>query len=181
MTDEEILAAIRVRVSEGRPADFNDPQPLPGPAPAALVEDAEHVIGYPLPPLLRRIYTEIANGGVGPFGGIEGLPGGYSSNGSWDMLRSYEADRDDDLLDPDRPPPPVGVLFFCDFGCAMWSLLDCRHPEGQMWWWESGDRNKLNLTLREWLTAWLTGDIDKVRSKRDLMLADESWSWPDDS
>jgi hypothetical protein len=53
------------------------------------------------------------------------------------------------------------MLFFCDFGCATWSLLDCRHPEGQMWWWEMGDRDKLALTLPQWLAAWLDGRIDE--------------------
>src|SRR5215469_9490835 len=59
------------------------------------------------------------------------------------------------------------------------SLLDCRHPQGQMWWWEAGNRNKLDLTLPEWLSAWLTGDIREVRKKRELMLAEESWNRPE--
>jgi hypothetical protein len=50
-----------------------------------------------------------------------------------------------------------GVLFLCDFGCAVWALLDSRHPQGQMWWWQVGNRHKLDLTFPAWLTAWLCG------------------------
>jgi hypothetical protein len=71
------------------------------------------------------------------------------------------------------------VLFFCDFGCATWSVLDCRHPQGQMWWWAEGDRDKLALTLSQWLAAWLDGRINEVRDSQELMLVDESWSRPD--
>jgi len=59
MTDDEIISAARVQ------------QRLTGrirPEPASLeqVEEAELKIGYPLPPLLRRLYLEVANGGFGP-------------------------------------------------------------------------------------------------------------------
>jgi len=179
MTDDEILDAIRMRILDGRPTDLDDRMSPPGPVSDELIAEAEQVVGYPLPRLLRRIYGEIANGGIGPFGGVEGLPGGHSSDGI-NMLDLYIGCRRAEI-DPDEPPPPpVGVLFFCDFGCAMWSLLDCRHHQGQMWWWEEGNRNKLDLTLPEWLSAWLAGDIKDVREKRELMLAEESWNRPED-
>ena len=181
MNDEEILEAIRARVADGRPADLDDQPDLARPATEDELRAAELVIGYPLPPLLRRIYGEIANGGVGPSGGVEGLPGGYSSDcGEADdecgMLASYQPGGLGEFDPDDSPPLPPGVLFFCDFGCATWSLLDCRHPQGQMWWWEMGDRHKLALTLPQWLAAWLDGRIHEVCGNRELMLADQSWS-----
>jgi hypothetical protein len=72
------------------------------------------------------------------------------------------------------------VLFFCDFGCATLSLLDRRHRQGQMWWSNMGERDKLALTLPQWLAAWLAGRIDAVRHSRTLMLAEEAWSRADD-
>lgn len=44
--------------------------PLPAPAPVATLEGAERVLGVPLPPGLRRLYLEVADGGFGPAGGL---------------------------------------------------------------------------------------------------------------
>lgn len=40
-------------------------EPLFPPAKAAEVDEAERRLGYALPPLLRRLYTEVADGGFG--------------------------------------------------------------------------------------------------------------------
>lgn len=61
----------------------------------------------------------------------------------------------------------------CDFGCAMWALLDCRHPDGRMWWWNQGSRYKLDITLAQWLSAWLA-DGSNILETADW-LPDESW------
>jgi SMI1 / KNR4 family (SUKH-1) len=185
VTDEEIFEAIRARVQEGRLVDGQFQPDLAPPASEDDLRAAERVIGFPLPPLLRRLYGEIANGGFGPSLGVEGLPGGHSSDcGVADddcgMLALYGAHRRGGFDAEEPPPLPLGVLFFCDFGCATWSLLDCRHPQGQMWWWNMGERDKLALTLPQWLSAWLEGRIDVVLYSSTLVLADEAWSRPDD-
>lgn len=180
MTDEEILDAIRLRIAQGRHVDGDYQPELVRPATEEELVAAERVIGFPLPALLRRIYGEIANGGIGPSAGFEGLPGGYSAeygeaDDEYGMIGGYSPDAGG-ASDPGDPPPlPPGVLFFCDFGCAEWSLLDCRHPEGQMWSWSMGDRHKLALTLPQWLEAWLDGRIHEVCDSRALRLAEESW------
>jgi hypothetical protein len=177
MTDDELLAAVQTRVQTGRPTDLQRNVLVPPPASAKALAEAEDIIGYPLPPLLRRLYTEVANGGFGPFGGVEGLRDGHTSNGlgMLDMYLQY----DEPDPEPGLPPsPPRGVLMFCDHGCAMWVLLDCRHPEGQMWWWDEGERYKCDLTLSEWLAMWLTGQLEQG-FPGDLAIEDgESWSWP---
>src|SRR5690349_15897969 len=76
---EEILDAIRLRIAQGRHVDADYQPELVRPATEDELVAAERVIGFPLPALLRRIYGEIANGGIGPFLGVEGLPGGYSA------------------------------------------------------------------------------------------------------
>ncbi|MFF0151836.1 hypothetical protein [Micromonospora sp. NPDC005203] len=53
-------------------ADVVDPLPPLEPASVPAVDDAERVLGHPLPPLLRRIYLEVANGGFGPVLGVAG-------------------------------------------------------------------------------------------------------------
>ncbi|NGO78748.1 SMI1/KNR4 family protein [Streptomyces sp. YC504] len=175
MTDDELFDAVEARVREGRPTDFPQQLPLPGPAALAAVEDFERIVGRPMPPLVRRIYLEMADGGIGPFGGICAL----EDEGMLDGYVEYLTAR----LDPeDPPPPPAGVLFFCDMGCAQWFLLDCRHPDGQMWWWEEGDRYKLDLTFPQWLESWLSGRSWSERGATEainsLKLSDESWIGP---
>ncbi|MEU0965040.1 SMI1/KNR4 family protein [Streptomyces sp. NPDC005917] len=170
MTDDEVFEAVRARVLEGRPTSLPKRPTAPAPASQAAVDKVERVVGYPLPPLLRRLYMEVADGGFGPFGGIVGTTDEEVLEGYVEYLEGE--------LDVDEPPsPPRGVFFFCDFGCAMWALLDCRHPEGQMWWWEEGDRHKLDLTFPQWLEAWLDGRLSPD-FMGTLELQEESWLRP---
>jgi len=107
VTDEEILDAIRARVAQGRQLDGDYQPELVRPATEDEMRAAERVIGFPLPPLLRRIYGEIANGGVGPFLGVEGLPGGYSSEYG-------EADDEREIGNTGyRRAGPTGAEFCC--------------------------------------------------------------------
>jgi hypothetical protein len=48
-------------------------RPAPPPAPEAAVAAAERELGFALPPVLRQLYLEVADGGVGPGGGIFSL------------------------------------------------------------------------------------------------------------
>jgi len=50
-----------------------EPKPAPPPCSEAEVAAAEATLGFPLPPPLRQFYLEVANGGVGPGGGIYSL------------------------------------------------------------------------------------------------------------
>jgi hypothetical protein len=52
--------------------------PLP-PATSAQVAEVEHVLGHPMPELLRRMYTEIALGGFGP---------GWDGFRAWSPIRA---------------------------------------------------------------------------------------------
>ncbi|MGW9030732.1 SMI1/KNR4 family protein [Streptomyces sp. NPDC055722] len=180
VTDDEVLEAVKARVQEGRPTDLGSRLLTPAPASAEALAEAEGIIGYPLPPLLRRLYAEVANGGFGPFGGIEGLRDGYASDGP-SMLEVY-LQYDEPGPDPEEqapPSPPHGVLLICNHGCAMWSMLDCRHPDGQMWWWDQGDRHKCDLTLRDWMSMWLEGKLEHGIPGHLAVEDEESWCWPE--
>ncbi len=182
MDSDAVFAAIVARVRQGHPCDrdMDQPRNLPARATPAAVTEAEELIGYPLPPLLKRIYLEVANGGVGPDTGINGLRDGYAAEGI-DMLESYRLSASTDL-DPDDPPPlPLGVLFLCDWGCANSSLLDCREPDGRMWKWVEGDRCPQSLTLTEWFSLWLDGRLDMPATMPELDLpSSEAWRRPDE-
>lgn len=56
------------------------PGPLSAPSSEAALADAEKQLGLALPPLLRRLYAEVADGGFGPGGGILKLR---------DLVRTY--------------------------------------------------------------------------------------------
>ena len=50
------------------------------------IKKAEKLIGSTFPPLLRAYYSTIANGGVGPFGGLLGLQGGHQDDNGLNAL-----------------------------------------------------------------------------------------------
>jgi hypothetical protein len=69
--------------------------PFP-PATEDQIRETEQQLGFPLPPLLRLLYTEIANGGFGPGLGIVGTPGGFLMTNprfddpDHDIVQSYQ-------------------------------------------------------------------------------------------
>ena len=75
--DAELTArASDIERSMTTPAE----RPLPAPATQEQLDDAERRIGFALPPLLRRLYAEIANGGFGPGPGLLGVTGGWRTD-----------------------------------------------------------------------------------------------------
>jgi hypothetical protein len=105
------------------------------PATLAAVEEAEQLLGFALPPLMRAIYTRVANGG-----GALSMGGLYPPlrhnpehfvrildvvAGSWD----YAAAHPDYYHEP-WPEKRVGIFYH---GCSVVSCVDCSTPEGTVW------------------------------------------------
>src|SRR5690348_13024262 len=65
------------------------PIPVP-PAACGEIDDAERRLGFPIPPLLKRLYAEVGNGGYGPGKGghIIGVRGGHASSAG-DIVETY--------------------------------------------------------------------------------------------
>ncbi|SCF56517.1 SMI1/KNR4 family protein [Streptomyces sp. Ncost-T10-10d] len=126
---------------------------MPPPATPEAVAEAEEVIGFLLPPLLRRLYIEVANGGFGPGEGILGVRGGAFQGNFADIAELYQ----------DGPDPsghiPVGLVLIYDWGCTLWSLVDFRDPTGPMWCNHQGEHWPQGITLAEWLTSTLAGTL----------------------
>ncbi len=107
----------------------------------------EEVISVPLPPLLPRVYTTLANGGFGPGYGLLGAPGAV-------------------LLDPHPKTRGYYGLFhlqdyfgraipLCDWGCFIGSYLDPdsgRVPRRYL------DEEVEAASLSDWLDAWSASD-----------------------
>jgi hypothetical protein len=91
--------------------------PRPPVATVDAVGEVEGQIGCPLPPLLRRLYLEVANGGFGPGGhGILGVRGydGLTYHGTWaDQLDVHRA-----FHSGPGPHVPRQMLWLYDWGCA---------------------------------------------------------------
>src|SRR3954469_1135410 len=76
----ELFDAIRARIAE--PSSRIDMRTMPTPPiyPPATSEslmETEARLGFRLPPLLRRLYSSVANGGFGPGAGLVGVKGGH--------------------------------------------------------------------------------------------------------
>ncbi|WP_405829710.1 SMI1/KNR4 family protein [Streptomyces sp. NBC_01176] len=144
MTDDEVVEALRITARAGA---------LPPPATAEAIAAAEEAIGFPLPPLLRRLYVEVANGGFGPNEGILGVSGGAAQGNFMDIAELYQ----------DGPDPsgriPAGLVLIYDWGCTIWSLVDFRDPAGAMWVNHEGEHWPQGMNLTEWLTGTLAGTL----------------------
>src|SRR5262245_61830807 len=96
---EELLRHVR-RTSRSR-------------ATAADIASAESELGLRLPPLLRRIYLEVADGGFGPGYGLLPLRRGRPEHGQErSVVETYA------MFTEGRGWPPV-LVPICDWGCAI--------------------------------------------------------------
>jgi len=137
--------------------------------------EAEAKLGFPLPPLLKRIYAEVGNGGFGPGYGLFKLTLDRSVDNEYDnaLVDTYLAlhQTDDEVwsLSPGEESAeahqpieyPGQILMICEWGCTIYSFLDCSSPEYRVL------RKDHNYSLTEhvlecpsflqWLEAWLAG------------------------
>ena len=103
------------------------------------VARAETQLGFALPSFLRRLYREVGNGGFGPGYGLFPLDSGSASLDS--VVTAYAAmramtqqDIDENWEDEEDKPSlwPERILMICDWGCNIYSLLNCSSPDLQM-------------------------------------------------
>ncbi|WP_144123957.1 SMI1/KNR4 family protein [Catellatospora sichuanensis] len=153
MTEDELLFLIRARLATSRSWRGT---PVRRATPAAIAE-AEQVMGLPVPPLLRRIYLEVANGGFGPWDGVIGVgPDAWTSD-DVDIVDTFRGFSE---APHDYPPGLVPVY---DVGCAIWWLIDFRDPSGPMWGWDTSGccldhaPTPQGLNLAEWLAEAYDG------------------------
>jgi hypothetical protein len=95
------------------------------------IADDEERLGFPFPPLLKRIYIEIGNGGFGPGYGLIGLTGGVPDDTGSTAPETYNQFRGGDRSDPTWRWPH-GLLPICHWGCAILSCIDCTDPNFRM-------------------------------------------------
>jgi hypothetical protein len=140
VTDDEIIDAIRSKVLNGNGRHQE-------PATEQMLEEAESLIGSALPPLLRRVYGEVANGGFEPFECLDFM---ITNNEGW---------RDAGIPPEDERSWTPGVVMFCEFGCSIFALLDCRTPEGRVRLMDQGDIHKIDIPLTDWFQMWIADHL----------------------
>lgn len=163
------------------------------PATEQQLAQTEQSLGLSLPPFLRSLYTQVANGGFGPGYGLMGAIGGFSEAGDivdnslFYSKRAMLIDLDDyeesilagETLELSETVWPYALLLFCDWGWGAASCVDCR--SGRVFLTRPGKQNlhyRLELqaqSLEDWWEMWLQGTL---RYERELLPGEERFFDP---
>ncbi|MGJ6969264.1 SMI1/KNR4 family protein [Streptosporangium sp. G11] len=147
----------RVSVKASAPGE-----PLPPPATAEEVVRAEGVLGFGIPPVLARLYREVANGGFGPDYQLFPLAGeGRTAVSVYHEERSMSQSGGEAHW-------PADVLPILDWGCGMYAAVDCRSPEGTVLLFEP------NGVDGEWHRAWHL-DSESLAGWLEVWLSETGW------
>jgi hypothetical protein len=143
------------------------------PATDGQLQATEQALGFPLPPFLRLLYSQIANGGFGPGYGLIGVIGGFDEAGTLVEMYQYhtvrgqliELEQYEHASGSDAPLElpdtlwPRSMLYLCDWGQGDISCIDC--VTGRVFLVHMGAKSHrfvLELqapSLREWWEQWL--------------------------
>lgn len=149
MTEDELLSAIRKRIVDPKlRIDMTtvETPPLYGAPSAKALDAAEAQVGFPLPALLHRLYTEVGNGGFGPGAGLVGVDGGHPDADGRTIGALY--------ADLRAQGWPEGLLPLCDWGCGAWATMDAN---GRIVTMDEAGPTRTRFTLASWLEAWVSG------------------------
>ena len=171
---DDLIRRIRARVAD--PIRALDSaawvSPMPTMAPPVTMVDvaaAEESLGFPIPPLLRRLYTEVGNGNWGPAYGLYGIPAatdGPDPHGN-DMVGMYlSCVAPEHALEDPTVKWPRGLVTLLELGCVSSEVCDFLQPPYPVFLlngdaWEPNQPVAECLTpvaasLEERLEAWLS-------------------------
>lgn len=142
----------------------------PAPLSLEIYTSFEAECGLVLPSFLRRIYTEVANGGFGPAYGINSLMGDETESiATWDRL-FQNANHDE----PTGPQWPQYLIRFCEIGCNMFYAIDIREESSPVYEVEISSSNDVRDWLRvaspsvvQWLDQWTREPMHRTYGNRD--------------
>src|SRR4051812_8344796 len=121
---EALVERFRDRIRREPTADYDQVPPIrprPPVTPEALAA-AEAKLGFPLPPLLRALYTQVGDGGYGPGRGLDHLDGD-----EWSLVATAERTCVAAAAAGDPWWPPK-LVEFIHWGCLYSSAVDCSGP-----------------------------------------------------
>ena len=160
LDDELVGKAEAVGAAMNRPSE----RALPPPATAEALDAAEARMGVTIPPLLRRLYAEVANGGFGPGSGIIGITGGWTDDHGRTVEDLFEMMSEGD---PDEPSWrwPAGLVPIVDYS-PVWTCVETAGPEARVvdfdheeidyGGWDASF-TEVAPTLHDWLATWVQG------------------------
>jgi hypothetical protein len=133
---DKVIQYLKDQLAKAKPRGHRTPYVFPV-ANVTEIRAAETKLGFELPPLLKRIYLEIGNGGshLGPGYGILGLPGGYDNHGGWNIVKSS-------LEMAAAYPWWNRTIVICDRGCCMLSCIDCSDDDFTVYRWNGNEFDK---------------------------------------
>ena len=160
--DDELVA----RADQlGRAMNTPAQRPLPPPAKPDQLAAAEARIGVPLPPLLRRLFLELANGGFGPGPGMVGVAGGWTTDDG-KSIEDLQAVMLEATVENPRWIWPAELVPVVDYS-GVYACTDASTPAGRMvefdfeelddgpdGGWSHAFR-EVAPSLEAWLDAWL--------------------------
>jgi SMI1/KNR4 family protein SUKH-1 len=174
---ERLKAIIRTSRHATREPTWR-PQRSRSPVTEEELVQAETQLGFVLPSLLRRIYREVGNGGFGPGYGLLPLnelpPNGGDDTTSlvaeYQGMKSFsQQDIDAYFAEEEEKPAlwPERVLILCDWGCNIYSCLDCSSSELPIFRMDSNENFLVEWaieapSLHQWLERWIDGTLARL-------------------
>jgi hypothetical protein len=174
---DDLLQRVAVRAAQQVEEETRS---LHTPVSGADLDLAEEQLGFRLHPLLRRLYSEIADGGFGPEYNLLPLAEAVSKT----MAKAAQG-----IQDPREGQQrywPFEALAVLDWGCDMNAVVDCRSPEGTVLLVDpnpglpdrAGEWHLDAESLAAWLENWLAG-INWYTPDEDDEFPVELVPWPD--
>ena len=163
MKSKALILRLQQRIESEPTVDFSWVCPPIRPRPPVseqALADAEVQLGFTLPPLIRALYNQVADGGYGPGYGVIQLSGHpYTLVES--RLRMNE-ETSAEWMWPER------FVEFVNWGCHYFSGIDCSQPSCPVFFYDNdraaGDATRADClfleaeSVAEWLSAWLDGE-----------------------
>ena len=172
---KERIRSVPTVDAEAQFGPFCPPTRPRPPVSEQTLAEAEARLGFPLPPLVRALYTQVADGGYGPGWGMIQLTGH-----SFALVESrLRMDEQNLQMDEENVPEwvwPKRLVEFVNWGCNYFSGIDCSHSSCPVFFYDN-DRAGEDTTLadclslesdslEEWLSAWLDGEDLWERGER---------------
>lgn len=117
------------------------------------MSEAERRLGFPMPALLKACYLNIGNGGFGPGYGVIGIEGGYTSDYG-NLVETHELLKQD--LESEGDEWPSGLLAFCEWGCNIFSCVDCSDVRNPVYTFEDSAVRPQSYTLDRFFELWMS-------------------------